>query len=270
MTTPSISNRYNGIEIVGLIPAAGRATRLSPLPMSKELYPLGFQAIANGQQRPKVVSHYLLDTMHQAGIRRAFFLLRPGKWDIPAYYGSGDWLGMDLGYLVVKRLDGIQHSINSAYPFVKQSVIAIGYPDILLQPEDTYVHLLNRLFEGRADIVIGAVPFSDPQKGGMVTFDPQDYNRVSRIIDKPVQSHERYSWCSAVWKPSFTEFLQTHLANLEIYSPEKAAQEAPLGDMIQLAGDQGLRVEVELFDSGSFLDMGTPEDLAKAILQYTF
>ena len=51
-------------EIVGLIPAAGRATRLAPLPCSKELVPIGFQTAADGaDRRPKPVSQYLLDRM---------------------------------------------------------------------------------------------------------------------------------------------------------------------------------------------------------------
>jgi len=29
-------------EVVGIIPASGRATRIAPLPCSKELYPVGF------------------------------------------------------------------------------------------------------------------------------------------------------------------------------------------------------------------------------------
>ncbi len=45
-------------EIIGLIPAAGQATRLAPLPCSKELYPIGLE---RGGARPKVVCEYLLD-----------------------------------------------------------------------------------------------------------------------------------------------------------------------------------------------------------------
>ncbi|MEO1560926.1 MAG: dTDP-glucose pyrophosphorylase, partial [Cyanobacteria bacterium J06632_19] len=31
------------IPVIGLIPAGGKATRISPLPLSKELYPVGFR-----------------------------------------------------------------------------------------------------------------------------------------------------------------------------------------------------------------------------------
>ena len=35
-------------ELIGLVPMAGQATRLSPLPGSKELLPLGFQQHPKG------------------------------------------------------------------------------------------------------------------------------------------------------------------------------------------------------------------------------
>jgi glucose-1-phosphate thymidylyltransferase len=257
------------LEIIALIPAAGRATRLSPLPASKELYPLGFRVLEDGSVRPKVVSHYLLEKMRLAGIEKAYMLLRPGKWDIPAYFGDGAMLDMNLGYLVVGRLDGVQYSIDHAYPFVKHAIVAVGYPDILLQPEDIYKRMLDRLLHGSADVVIGAVPFSNPQKGGMITYDVEDQNKVSQIIDKPEDSTEKYSWCCAVWRPSFTAFLHHYLAQLDAEAQGQPLPERPLGDMIQAGIDRGLRVEAELIDDGGFLDIGTPEDLAKAIRELT-
>lgn len=86
-------------EVVGLIPAGGQATRLSPLPLSKELYPIGFQSISkDGGMRPKVVCQYLLERMKFAGITKAFIILRSGKWDIPAYLGDGFRLGILSGH----------------------------------------------------------------------------------------------------------------------------------------------------------------------------
>jgi glucose-1-phosphate thymidylyltransferase len=52
-------------EIVGIVPAAGQATRISPLPCSKELYPIAFRRGESGA-RPKVVSHYLFGRLASA------------------------------------------------------------------------------------------------------------------------------------------------------------------------------------------------------------
>ena len=66
-------------EPVDLLPAAGEATRIDPLPCSKELYPIGFRSVADGQStRPKVAAHYLLEKMRLAGIAKIYVILRPG------------------------------------------------------------------------------------------------------------------------------------------------------------------------------------------------
>ena len=252
-------------EVIGLLPAGGQATRISPLPCSKELYPIGFRSQQDGSLRPKVVSHYLLEKMQMAGIRKAFFLLRPGKWDIPAYFGDGNIVDLDLGYLVVGLPFGVPYTLDRAYPFVKDAAIAMGFPDILFQPDNTYKRLLTRLYAGSADVAINLLPFEQPHKGGMVDFDER--GRVRQIIEKPTQSDLRYSWCAAVWKPSFTEFLHQFVAELEVerHKSSSPPREVPIGDVIQAAINAGLQVEAEICDRRSYLDIGTPADLQRAM-----
>lgn len=265
----AIDNYSQDREVIGLIPAGGQATRISPLPCSKELYPIGFRYHEDGSIRPKVVSHYLLEKMRLAGIRKAYFVLRPGKWDIPAYFGDGNLLDMHLAYLTVRLPFGVPYTLDQAYPFVKDAIVALGFPDILFQPDDTFKRLLSRLHASRTDVVINLLPFEHPQKGGMVDFDSEGHVRL--IIDKPAQSDLRYSWCAAVWQPTFTEFLHQYLAAIEeTRSREQFAdrprREIPIGDAIQAAINDGLRVEAEIFDGESpYLDIGTPEDLMRAV-----
>ncbi len=60
-------------EVIGLLPAGGTATRIAPLPCSKELYPIGLHSVGqDGSLRPKVVSHYLLEKMRSANITKAY------------------------------------------------------------------------------------------------------------------------------------------------------------------------------------------------------
>lgn len=249
-------------EVIGLLPAAGQATRITPLPGSKELYPIGFRSVEDGSLRPKVVCHYLLEKMRLAGIRKAYVLLRSGKWDIPAYLGDGTILNMSLGYLMVRSLDGVPYTLDQAYPFVQDALIALGFPDILFQPEDAFKRLLARQAVTDADVVLGVVPFEQPHKGGMVDFDAE--GKVRLVVEKPKQSNLRYSWCVAVWTPVFTEFLHQYLAAI---NGKKLPQlrELPIGNIIQAAVENGLHVEAEVFMDGTFLDIGTPEDLVKAV-----
>lgn len=259
-------------EVIGLIPAGGQATRISPLPASKELYPIGFRHLESGQVRPKVVAHYLLDNLRLAGITKTYFVLRPGKWDIPAYFGGGAMCEMSLGYLVAQLPYGVPYTLDQAYPFVKHAIVAFGFPDILFQPQDKFVHLLARQAATGADVVIGAVPFADSRKGGMIDFDAA--GRVHHLVEKPPESELRHSWCSAVWTPAFTEFMHQFLADVEEkrqIAPDDPVfqREIPLGDVIQAAIHSGLHVEAEVFPHGQFLDIGTPGDLICAVRNFS-
>ncbi len=249
------------LEVIGLLPAGGQATRLAPLPLSKELFPIGFASDAAGQVKPKVVGQYLLERMRLAGITKAFWILRPGKWDIPAYFGDGARLEMRLAYLTVHVAHGVPYTLNQAFPFVQTAIVALGFPDILFQPEDAYSQILARLRRGKADVVLGLFPTQQPQKAGMVEFDAA--GQVMQIIEKPQQSELTYMWAIAVWRPSFTQFLNDYV------SRHLAGTELPIGDVIQAAIAAGLRVEAEPFATGSFRDVGTPDDLRQAIRDLT-
>jgi glucose-1-phosphate thymidylyltransferase len=268
------SHQTNKRQVIGLLPAGGQATRISPLPVSKELYPVGFRRLDEGSNlRPKVVSHYLLEKMQLAGIDKAFFILRPGKWDIPAYFGDGAMLKMSLGYLLMNLPFGVPYTLDQAYPFVQNSLVALGFPDILFQPEDAFVHLLARQARSNADVVLGLFPTDRPQKAGMVDFDTT--GQVRLIIEKPPKTDLRYMWGIALWTPTFTQFLHEYLIAIESSKVGSEAanllpvrSEIPIGDVIQAAIDKGLRVEAEVFPQGSYLDIGTPDDLIRAISDF--
>lgn len=255
-------------EIIGLLPAGGQATRISPLPLSKELYPIGFQRLGNKKNlRPKVVSQYLLEKMRLAGIQKAYFILRPGKWDIPAYFGDGEIISMNLGYLMMNLPYGVPFTLDQAYPFVREAIVALGFPDILFHPEDAFMQIVARQQASKADVVLGLFPTDKPQKAGMVDFNQT--LRVHLVIEKPVESTLKYMWAIAVWTPKFTEFLHEYLDKLKSSSDLLQLPELPIGNVIQAAITQGLRVEAEVFPTGTYLDIGTPDDLVTAIRQFS-
>lgn len=245
--------------------------------MSKELFPLGFQpADALGRRSPRVVSHYLLEKMQRAGVCEAMLILRPGKWDIPAYLGDGSALGMRLAYVTVHVPFGVPFSLNQAYPFIRDAVVLLGFPDILFSPDDAYVRLLDRQRRTDADVVLGLFPTDQPETAGVVDFDAA--GQVSGLYEKSSFTHLRYMWAIALWHSRFTEFLnrfvESRLHDLigdtppQLLTTLPSYTEIPIGDVIQASIDAGLRVEAEVFESGWVLDIGTPANLAKAIQQY--
>ena len=269
------SHQTNKQKVIGLLPAGGYATRISPLPVSKELYPIGFRRVEEGGSlRPKVVCHYLLEKMQLAGIEQAFFILRPGKWDIPGYFRDGTMLKMNLGYLIMNLPYGVPYTLDQAYPFVQDSLVALGFPDILFQPDDAFAQLLARQATTQADVVLGLFPTNQPQKAGMVDFDAT--GRVKLIIEKPRETDLRYMWGIAVWTPTFTQFMHEYLVVIESGKVRSEAadklppqSEIPIGDVIQAAIYKGLRVEAEVFPQGSYLDIGTPDDLVRAVRDFS-
>lgn len=259
---------------VGLIPAAGHASRIQPLPCSKELMPVGFQPMgANPERqelRPKAVSHYLLEAMHCAGARKAFLVLSPGKWDIPAYYKSGALAGMDLAYVVTEYPYGAPFSLKQACPFVSRETILFGFPDIYASPKDAYRRLLEHKAETEADLVLGLFPAEDASKMDMVGFN--DQGRIDRIDIKPRSTDLTYTWIFAVWGPGFTRFLQTYLEEVEpdlrrqwLSSSPDRIKEYYVGHVIQAALTTDLTIEHVTFDQGCYRDIGTPEDLVDAM-----
>jgi len=253
-------------EVVGLLPAAGQAARVAPLPCSKELYPIGFRSIADSEsRRPKVASHYLIEKMRLAGITKVYIVLREGKWDIPTYFGNGLMLDMNLAYLMLSLPFGTPYTLDEAYPFVHRSVVAFGFPDIVFQPDDAFVRLLARQSQSKACAILGLFPTEQPQKVDMV--DLGNKGRVRQIVIKPYHTHLSHTWCIALWTPVFTQFLHEYIAAHKKTATTKP--EVSVGEVIQKAIESGLQVEAMPVSNKPYLDIGTAEDLVRAIKRYS-
>lgn len=247
--------------LVGVIPAAGQATRLSPLPCSKELYPIGFiEGSGANVVRPKVASHYLLEKMRLAGIREAYVVLRKHKWDIPAYWGDGSILSMSLAYLVLDSSPAVPFTVDHAYSFVHSATVAFGFPDILFGPEDAFLQLIAHHESCHAHVTLGLFPADSPQKVDMVDTDKQ--GRVRQIVIQPRNTPLSHSWGIAVWAPVFTQFLHERVAALR--SAPQDEPEVSMGRVFQFAIDAGLNVSSAIVSHRPYIDIGTPEGLMSA------
>jgi glucose-1-phosphate thymidylyltransferase len=252
-------------EVIGLIPAGGLATRLAPLPFSKEVYPIGFRR-AQGEQgtRPKVACHYLLEKMKLAGIAKAYIVLREGKWDIPAYLRDGAIVNMHLAYLLLGLPFGTPYTLDQAYPFVRHSTVAFGFPDIIFEPDDAFLRLLARQSHSNACVILGLFPADRPDRVDMVDW--HDDGGVRRIVSKPDHTHLSHSWCIAVWTPLFTQFLHEYVAAQRGMAGTNS--EVSVGEIVQVAIEAGLPVEGIRVSDKPYLDIGTSEGLVRAIKYY--
>lgn len=257
-------------RIIGLVPAAGIATRLSPLPFSKELYPIGCMRFKGSDElRPKPVCIYLLEKMKTVGIRDVYIILRKDKWDIPAYLGDGSSLDMNLAYLMMGLPFGVPYTLNQAYPFIKGAIVAFGFPDIIFKPDNAYKALLTRQAKSKADLVLGLFPVTKPNKFHMVELNND--RQIEKIVLNPTSSHLKYTWIIAVWTQTFSHFMHIYLTDInrekykiDVGTRKPKEKELYLSDIIQHAIDTGLKVEGEIFQEGDCIDIGTQEDLITA------
>ncbi len=242
---------------VGVVPAAGLGERVAPLPCSKELFPVGLDHDA-GRSRPRVVSEYLLDGMRRAGATRIYIVLRAGKWDIPAYFGDGQRLGLDLAYLLMRSPGGPPYTSDQAYPFVQDALVAFGFPDIVFQPADALVQLFDRQAATGAHVVLGLFPAPGGYRADAVELDPG--GRVLSLHPKPHRVASPLTWILAVWTPGFTRYMHDYLAR-----PGGSEGEITMGHVLRAALGDGLRVDQVTFSGGEYLDIGNPEELAEAM-----
>jgi glucose-1-phosphate thymidylyltransferase len=261
------------VDIVGVLPAGGRSTRIEPLPCSKEIFPIGLGKVAGTDSvRPKPVSQYLLEKMRKAGVKKAYFILREGKWDIPKYFGDGASVDMNLGYLMMRLPFGTPYTLDQAYPFIRDSIVAFGFPDILFDADDAFVQLLERQASTGADVVLGLCPVVQPWTMDMVEID--DKGGVGSIVIKPPVSSLGYGWIIAVWSPVFTQFLHEHLESQQREGMSEGGMEGQselsVGHVLQAALQNGLRMEGVQFPECSYLDIGTPDSLCTAMYDRKF
>jgi glucose-1-phosphate thymidylyltransferase len=123
----------------GIVPAAGRGTRIQPLAFSKELLPVGGK-LQGSTQRPCAVSEYLVQRMIRAGADKICFVIAPGKTDIMAYYGREfvcEFGSAKIAYVVQDQPSGLCDAVFTAGLLVApDETVVVGLPDTVWFPDD--------------------------------------------------------------------------------------------------------------------------------------
>jgi glucose-1-phosphate thymidylyltransferase len=243
--------RLLGEQIVGLIPAAGQATRLAgSLSCSKEIAPV--------EGRP--VCAHLLAAMLQAGISRAVWVVRHGKEDIREVLGDGGGLASPkLEYVEILTSASVPETLSHGLRRIGDRPVAMGFPDVLAEPSSALTALIERYRRGEADVVLGLFPTDRPDTADMVRID--DRGVLLDILHKPGPGTGlSLTWLLAVWGPAFSRRLQRFVVDRE----GPVEREPQVSDVLKAALADGLRLATVAFPAGSHLDVGTPEDLRRA------
>ena len=167
----------------GNILAGGSGTRLYPATqvISKQLLPVF----------DKPMIYYPLSTLMLTDIRQILIISTPQ--DIPRFenlLGDGSQWGLDLHYTVQNSPDGLAQALLIGESFLNNS------PSVLVLGDNIfYGHnlpdLLNSANERREGATIFAYHVIDPERYGVVEFDPQ--NRAVNLEEKPKSPKSNYA-----------------------------------------------------------------------------
>lgn len=216
-------------RIVGVLPAAGYATRLAPLGLagSKELLPV--------DGRP------LLDhAVHRArlgGAGEVRVVTRPDKADVRR---RAEVLGATV---VLARPASAAASVAAGTDgLAPDDVALVVFPDTVWEPEDGLARLVARLVDG-VDAVLGCFRWADARRGDTVELGPG--GRVASLEVKPPAPRSDLVWgCAAVRVGALAGLSgREHVGDL---LAERLADLTVLGVVL----------------SDRYVDVGTPESVA--------
>lgn len=211
--------------MIGLLPAAGRATRIQGLP--KFLLP-----IPDGYLLKRHI-----DSMKTAGSEQVYIGASENTHSILSEYtpGARVYLAQECETMSQTVLSGygLIHA-DGYYPFT-----LFGMPDSYL-PDYTYPRLLSSLHDG-AQVAVAVFPAREGQhqRGGMCQLEGR---RVVSVIDKPQETDLTWIWGALAWTHAFWEFIKP--------------QDAHVGYALPRAIEAGLHVRA-VKSNEPYFDCGT-------------
>lgn len=231
----------------GLIPAAGKGTRLKPYTdaIPKELLPVG----------DKAVIEHVIDGFKEAGVSDITIVVGWKKHAILDYLGSGDRLGVDLTYVVQEERKGLGHAVLSGIHVIQENPFVVATGDNFFYPNDFFARLRELHESDGAAATLGVNRARDVTRQGILDVDGGD---VVGVVEKPSPEEAPSDLGISgmyVFEPEIFDAIQN--------TPPGRGGEIQLTDAIGILIDRGRTVRYEMIP-GDHIDVGTPEDLKRA------
>jgi glucose-1-phosphate thymidylyltransferase long form len=234
----------------GVIPAAGRGTRLEPVTLAipKELLIVGDKAIIE----------YVIEAMKSVGVTDISIVVGWRKHAILDYLGSGERLGVKLTYVVQDNRTGLAKAVLTAEHVIGEEPFLVILGDNFFYPQTFLKEILAFHIAKKADATIGVAEIEDTTRHGIIRPGPD--NRILDMVEKPQPKDA----------PSNLGIIGVYLFSSSIFKAIKKIKpgvnnEYQLTDAIKMMIDTGSQVYYSKIN-GTHIDIGTLNDLKKANL----
>ena len=232
-------------DVVGVILAAGRGTRMMPF---SERHPKPILPVIG-----KPLLAHQIESLRDVGIRRVFVVIGHLGFEIVQALGDGSAFGVEITYVEQENALGIAHAVSRLEPLVRS-------PFLLLLGDIFFVHkglggMLELLDTGEVDGVLAVKeePSAEAiQRNFVVLEDDQGF--VRRVIEKPRHPQTHLKGCGIyLFDPSFFDAIRR--------TPRTAMRdEYEITDSIQIFVDDGHGVKAaRVIDDD--LNLSYPSDL---------
>jgi dTDP-glucose pyrophosphorylase len=168
------------VTTVGLIPAAGYATRLQPLAFSKEVYRI----------RGRPVIDFMVERMRNAPCSEIRIVTRPDKQDVIEYAAENG------ATVITARPPSLAASLVAGMRGLSdEDTVVFGFPDSIWEPVDGFARVLEVLSQGWR-VALGLFRADDLRRYEPVLFDAK--GAVTGIEFKPERPSSSWLWgCAA-------------------------------------------------------------------------